>query len=234
MFEVVRVLADVSQAPLDQARVITPHLELVAEVLADLLTILPRMREGCDPAIFYREVRPYVSGWERGSERHPSGVLYAGCYGDQPQCLYGGSAAQSALVQLLDAFLGVRHENLYLTLMRAYMPRDHRRLINDFRALPEAYLPRAFVEGAGGEGQPHLRAVWQRCVETLREFRTAHIRLASLYIIQQAQRNVDRYRGDEAPKEEPKREEEPQGQGVKGTGGTDLIPFLKTSRDETK
>ena len=57
-----------------------------------------------------------------------------------------------------------------------------------------------------------MLVLWDRCVATLREFRSEHLKIATLYIVQQGQR----------------------AQGERGTGGTELVPFLKKARDETQ
>lgn len=207
------------------------ELVTLSGVLVELVGTLQRMRDQCVPEVFYCEVRPYVTGWERGSTRHPHGVIYRGCYNDEPQHLYGGSAAQSALVQLLDAFFGVAHEAPYLRLMRLYMPAEHRQLVNDVAALPEHAAPRHFVAALRrrpadslSESAHRVLVLWERCVATLREFRTEHLKIATLYIVQQSARA--------GPHSHTQTRPVPHGQ--KGTGGTELVPFLKKARDETR
>jgi len=122
--------------------------------------------------------------------------------------------------------------------MRAYMPQKHRWLVNDVRGLPSALKARQFVEAPPSSlsamTSAALKAAWASGLERLREFRTGHLRLASLYIVQQAQRNVDRYQGEKAPSHEPAGSASAtDGAGLKGTGGTELVPFLKQARDET-
>jgi indoleamine 2,3-dioxygenase len=213
---------------------LSSELVTLSGVLVELVGTLQRMRDQCVPNVFYREVRPYVTGWERGSSRHPHGVIFRGCYHDEPQFLYGGSAAQSALVQLLDSFFGVQHEAPYLLHMRLHMPAEHRHLVNDVAALAVSAAPRHFVASLRARSPPALAALaaaesslsllsesaqrvlvlWDRCITTLREFRSEHLKIATLYIVQQAHKETTA--------------------GLKGTGGTELVPFLRKARDETQ
>ena len=72
----------------------------------------------------YHQHRPLLSGW-KGNPSLPKGLIYQGV-SEEPIQYSGGSAAQSASLQLLDAGLGVVHhgeEGEFLTRMRdEYMP----------------------------------------------------------------------------------------------------------------
>lgn len=88
------------------------------------------MREWCHPTIFFLRLRPFLHGWSN----LPNGLVYQGVteLDGQPQkyqhystMMYvssfldwyrhaGGSAAQTPLIQLLDAALEIKHNQPFL------------------------------------------------------------------------------------------------------------------------
>jgi len=180
-------------------------LERIANVISDLTAILDRTAEHCDPYIFYHRVRPFLTAWP------DPGLIYEGV-ADAPRQLAGGSAAQSSLIQTIDAALGVSHEDErsqpFLQAMRRYMPEPHRRFIEAIEQGPSV-RDWALSEGAR---YPQMRERYGACVSELERFRTTHFELAVRYITKQA----------------------PAPDTARGTGGTDLRTFLRTTRDETR
>jgi indoleamine 2,3-dioxygenase len=80
--------------------------------LDEICVILQRTHENCDPAVFYTQIRPLLSGSRNmASEGLPNGVFYAHGPNEQGEWhqYSGGSNGQSSLIQLFDIFLGVRH-----------------------------------------------------------------------------------------------------------------------------
>jgi indoleamine 2,3-dioxygenase len=164
---------------------------------------LMRITERCDPYIFYHRIRPYLAGWP------VPGLLYEGT-GLPPQIWAGGSAAQSSLLQSIDAGLGIQHEHAhtrdFLDAMRQYMPPKH-------RAFVAALRKASSVRTRALDGAPVVRDAYNACIEAADEFRRKHIGLTSQYIVKQASTHV--------------------GPGTIGTGGTDFVEFLREARVET-
>ncbi|HWV52480.1 hypothetical protein [Pseudorhodoplanes sp.] len=164
---------------------------------------LMRMTERCDPYVFYHRIRPYLAGWPA------PGLLYEGT-GLPRQIWAGGSAAQSSLLQSIDAGLGVTHEHAhtrdFLQAMLQYMPPKH-------RAFVAALRERSTIRGRAENGAPAVRDAYNACIAAADEFRRKHIGLTSQYIVRQASTHV--------------------GPGTTGTGGTDFVEFLRKSRVET-
>jgi indoleamine 2,3-dioxygenase len=135
-------------------------------------------------------------------------VVYQGVSA-QPRQLIGGSAGQSAVMQSLDAVLGVEHDRpqtgAYLRLLRGYMPPAHRRFVDDCERLSRV---RRFVAQAG---DAVLRDAYNAALEGITQFRTLHVRLAHDYIAKPSGLNPD----------------------TKGTGGTSFVEFLRDTRRET-
>ena len=55
-----------------------------------------RMKEGCNPSIFYNYIRPFLAG-SKGNPSMPDGVIYDGVFDNKPQMFSGGSAAQKEI-----------------------------------------------------------------------------------------------------------------------------------------
>ncbi len=184
-------------------RTVADHLTALDAGIRQMSLALMRMTERCDPHIFYHRIRPYLSGWPA------PGLLYDGT-GLPPQIWAGGSAAQSSLLQSVDAALGIRHEHAhtrdFLDAMLQYMPPKHRAFV---AALRERSTVRTRADG----GSSALRDAYNACIAATDEFRRKHIGLTSQYIIKQASTHV--------------------GPGTIGTGGTDFVEFLRESRVET-
>jgi indoleamine 2,3-dioxygenase len=127
-----------------------------------------------------------------------------------PQVWAGGSAAQSSLLQSIDAGLGIRHEHAqtrdFLEAMLQYMPPKHRAFVVALRG-------RSTIRERALQGSIALREAYNACIAAADEFRRKHIGLTSQYIVKQASTHV--------------------GPGTTGTGGTDFVEFLRESRIET-
>lgn len=186
----------------EDAAALTGALDGVAQAVAAMRAALARMGEWCDPGMFYRRIRPFLAGWPA------PGLVYEGVSGTPRMCL-GGSAAQSTLIQALDAGLGVRHDRPetggFLREMRRYMPAPHRAFLAALEAGPDL---RTHVAASGDAG---LGRVYDACLKALGDLRRDHMALAARYITAQA------------PREAP---------GI-GTGGTEYLGFLRAARDET-
>ena len=172
-------------------------LEELAETVEAIRGLLNRMEEYCRPRIFYDHVRPYLSGWPE------PGVVYEGVT-DQPQRLFGGSAAQSSLLQSIDAAMGITHQDSrsrpFLQAMRDYMPPLHRDFIHWLESGP------TLQDGARLAGES---ARYDEAIKSLDLFRRDHMAITARYITQQ---------GD---------------QQAEGTGGTEYGTFLRVTRKET-
>ncbi len=173
-------------------------LEKITDTVEQIRALLNRMEERCRPRVFYDSVRPYLSGWPK------DGVIYEGV-DDTPRCLFGGSAAQSSLLQSIDAAMGITHEDSrsqpFLLAMRDYMPPQHRAFIDWLEA------GSTLREGAGNADASRA---YDQAVDALDRFRRDHMAITARYITQQ---------GDS---------------DAQGTGGTEYGTFLRVTRRETR
>ncbi|KAK1221994.1 hypothetical protein PQX77_015173 [Marasmius sp. AFHP31] len=90
---------------------ITTYLTRLATVINDLTGLLMAIRDGCNPEVFYHEIRP----WFKGADSDGEPWVFEGLDREEaeglevPAELSGPSAGQSSLIHALDIFLGV-HE----------------------------------------------------------------------------------------------------------------------------
>jgi indoleamine 2,3-dioxygenase len=124
----------------------------------------------------------------------------------------------------------------FLQRMQQYMPRHHRAFLQylgtmekPVRRLVIKYTTISFPsQHANEEGklEAPLKRAYNDAVDALKRFRDAHIRIATLYIVTQSKRQHDTL-STPIPNETT-----PSSKAI-GTGGTQLVPFLKGARDNT-
>lgn len=219
-------------------------LRAFGTTVKDLGGILHRMHEHCRPLVFYHAIRPFLAG-SRGMEKVglPRGIFYEEGPGSGSWRQYsGGSNAQSTLIQFLDIALGIEHRGkesqhnnrdeksqAYLHEMRQYMPQSHRQFLEHFGKIANV---RQYVQSPTSSRQ--VREAYDDAVDALTKFRDIHINIVARYIIAPARscdfqgktavRNIaTAFSGKSSTRED-----------LKGTGGTDLMTFLKQTRDETQ
>jgi indoleamine 2,3-dioxygenase len=187
---------------------------------------------------------------------------------------YGGSAAQSTLFAALDAGLGIGHAkgagSSFLADMRDYMPPKHRAFLVHLES-PGTPSVRDFVLGldpsaagttaaaAAGAATAAVAAAYDTAVQAVEAFRTAHLGIVTVYILQQQRRERELQHSvtvaavssevisssgsggsssdsgtDSATSSSSEVYGREKAAGGKGTGGTDLLEFLKPLRDDAK
>lgn len=183
---------------------------------------LLRMKERCDPYVYYNRVRPYIHGW-KNSPALPNGLVYEGVepYAGQPQQYRGETGAQSSIVPCLDAGLGIAHApdplTLYLQEMRDYMPPRHRAFLQVLEKSTDD-LSRPLLAGYVHDRKSRTSELWAAycaCVDLLAQFRETHIGYADSYINRQHQGHASN-------------------PTAVGTGGTPFMQYLQKHLDETK
>ncbi|WVW82228.1 hypothetical protein I302_104234 [Kwoniella bestiolae CBS 10118] len=126
-------------------------------------------------------------------------------------------------------------EATFVQRMLQYMPLPHRSFILHLSTHPTPLRP-LVVHYASSH--PALAAAYDGALESLRRFREKHMRIVSLFIVQQARRQPSE-RVRKLMGLEPLTEEEEQMQKevdineIRGTGGSALFKFLKRCRDNT-
>lgn len=200
------------------AETVTEQLQLLADniraVEARLKRTLEKNDEGnykCDPKVFWNQLRIYLGGTADPS-LFPDGLEFESIDSTVAQRNQGGSAAQSSLIQLYDAVLGVvhvsSHTRRFLLSMRDYMPRAHRQLLEDMEAVSRLRDYVMMVDDAS------MTSAFESCINSLTSFRKYHYYIVQRYII------------DNLPEEAKK--------SATGTGGTSLTGFLLISKNETQ
>jgi indoleamine 2,3-dioxygenase len=139
----------------------------VAAAIRDQVSVLRRIPEHMDPAIYYRTFRPYIRFFENVSYEgiEPAGKLSMNFRGE--------TGAQSSIMPTLVAFMKIPHKPSMLTNhladMRNYMPLEHRTLIERAEAMP------SIRDVASKEP-------FNTILEAIAEFRSIHYGWAQEYI----------------------------------------------------
>ncbi|XP_055449377.1 indoleamine 2,3-dioxygenase 1 isoform X2 [Psammomys obesus] len=234
-FFLVSLLVEIAASPAIQAipavsnavthedlKALEKALSHIATSLGNAKEFFKRMRDYVDPDQFFHVLRIYLSGW-KGNPKLSEGLLYEGVW-DTPRKFSGGSAGQSSIFQCLDVLLGIKHKTgegspaEFLQEMREYMPPDHREFLCSLESGPSV---REFVISTGDKD---LKNVYNECVNGLVSVRKFHLGIVDTYIMRPSKQQ---------PKEGCK-SEEPSNTENRGTGGTDVMNFLKSVKDTTE
>ena len=242
-------------------RRVCAYLGRLAVVIDDISAILISVRNGCDPVVFYNQFRPWINGGTAHPAGWKfAGVELSMEEVGQFEKLSGPSAAQCSLIHALDIFLGVEHapphashsshsasssppfssSGTFLQRQQLYMPRHHRAFLSYLHTVQNPV--RALVL-THQDHQPKLKEAYNLAVEALKTFRDEHIRIATIYIVTQARKNANVL---PLPLSSPPPETtvttttrttvaggEGEKEGPRGSGGSLLVPFLKSARDDT-
>ena len=197
-------------------------LQALASAQTAMRDTLLRMKERCDPYVYYTRVRPYIHGWKNNPSL-PNGLIYDNveAYAQQPQQFRGETGAQSSIVPCLDAGLGIRHApdplTVYLQEMREYMPPRHRAFLHTLESQTDSQ-GRAILSGYVHDRKQHHPELWSTycaCISLLVKFREIHIGYADSYINRQHQTSATN-------------------PTAVGTGGTPFMTYLQKHLDETR
>ena len=229
------MLAAMEAVEHDDVAAIISGLKYFTESMKDIGRLLERMDERCNPQRFYYTIRPLLAGsMNMEAAGLPNGVFYDEGDGKGEWRKYrGGSNGQSSLLQFFDAALSVNHTRCgnFHTEMRDYMPGPHKRFLDDIESIANI---RNYVDSHQEEAE--LVVAYNEAVAALSGFRDKHIALVTRFIIIPARQGRPAHftgRKDIASMSDKMASEKPLTQELVGTGGTKLIPFLRTSRDET-
>ncbi|XP_055975645.1 indoleamine 2,3-dioxygenase 1-like [Sorex fumeus] len=199
-------------------------LSEIASCLKKALEVFQHIHDYVDPNLFFNVLRIYLSGW-KGNPLLSEGLVYEGVW-DTPKKYAGGSAAQSSIFQCFDVLLGIKQDAggvpseaaEFLQEMRTYMPPAHQ---NFLRSLEEGPSLREFILS---EDNASLQSLYNKCVKAMVALRNYHLKIVAEYIVGPAKRQS----------EAKQTAEEPSEVSSKGTGGTDVLVFLKTVKNKTE
>jgi indoleamine 2,3-dioxygenase len=228
------MLGAIDAANHNDASTIFRALQYFQKSIEDIGRLLERMDERCDPQVFYHTIRPFLAGsMNMEAAGLPNGVFYDEGHGKGSWRKYrGGSNGQSSLLQFCDAVLSVNHSRSggFHAEMRGYMPGPHARFLDDVEVIANI---RTFVDNH--RQNTVLATAFNDAVAALSGFRDKHIALVTRYIIipSRMPKPMNGAHRKDIASASTKMALEAQTQELRGTGGTKLIPFLRTSRDET-
>jgi len=237
-------------------RRLTSYLRRLAVQIDLIGDITLSMMKEIDPEEFYHLIRPWFrggdadgpqsKGWrfegvEDIAEDAQSGKSRTG------SLFSGPSAGQSSLIHAIDIFLTVDHapreneaivldsepvgqskpnEATFVQRMLQYMPLQHRSFLLHLAGHP---TPLRQLVLAQAQTNPKLAAAYDSALDALRRFREKHMRIVSMFIVQQARRQPsERIQQLVGQVDIP-----PTTGELRGTGGSPLFKFLKRCRDNT-
>ncbi|KAF4109649.1 hypothetical protein G5714_008901 [Onychostoma macrolepis] len=209
---------------------VTKALDVVSQAIVSMKQAFKLMHEYVDPSIFYGIMRIYLSGW-KDNPLMPEGLVYEGVQ-EKPMEFSGSSAAQSSILHCFDELLGVQHggsSGAFLRRMRDYMLPSHKQFIENISSRLSLH---SFVLQKADE---RLTNTFEQCVACLVDFRNYHINAVTRYIIIPAFHAKQLRANKEGLAEELDAiRRAPTALEERGTGGSGIMTFLKTVRDETK
>lgn len=156
-------------------------LEKTTHSIKNITKIMKTMYDGCDPTIFWTNIRHYLGGFTKDNGL-PNGLKVSGT--NLVFKYVGGSAAQSTLIQTFDVFLGVPHESehgtKFLLDQRAYMPQKHQNFLNELQIkYSNDYIKNLVLKFNDEE----LTSSYDKCIDSLKMFRQAHYNIVHKYIV---------------------------------------------------
>ncbi len=231
---------------------ITGYLECIAAVILELRDILLRVKQTVDPDVFYNQIRPWIGGFDIAGQRPCvfEGREKVEGWAELLSELFGTSAAQSSLFQAFDVYLGIDAEapqtsvmlhppkKSFQERMRAYMPRYHRAFLDHLRGNPGVI--REFVRKVSSPERGFcdfpILVAYNAAVKALKEVSDAQMIITTLFVVlpdRRAARVIEEAAKDPLKGQEKDLEKKGGEEEVKGTGGSDLVKFLKGVRDQT-
>jgi indoleamine 2,3-dioxygenase len=161
---------DINQIVFGDLTDLAALLSIIALSIENMSRSLLRVKEGCDPYIFFTRVQPFMRGFE--------GVIFEGdgSLESSTHSYVGGSGAQSPLIPFLDAILGISHAEDDLNNLRRYMPRDYQLMLSTLES------KKSLREITLQTGDHSLKEMYNRCVVALGDFRARHLEISIEYI----------------------------------------------------
>lgn len=134
------------------------------------------------------------------------------------------------LITPVDSVMTLLYLGAFLSRMRDYMPPAHKLLIQDISLQPSL---KTFVQQQASE---RLNQAFQHCVAKLLALRSYHINVVSRFITVPAAhaRKLRTLRNQRQELEGEMISRAPIALEERGTGGSSIMCFLKTVRDQTK
>ncbi|PFH56968.1 hypothetical protein XA68_15688 [Ophiocordyceps unilateralis] len=220
-------------------RVLIDVLAVLRTCIQDVTALLSRLYEKCDPLVFYHQVRPYYAGSKNMEAAGlPRGLFYdEGDGKGQWRQLQGGSMGQSPLIHLLDAVMGIDHdedvdlddEEKFHSEVKKYMQGPHRRFL-EYVSNTGSFRNLALAPPCS-EDHHRLKESYTAAAEALAALRGKHFQIVTRYIILPSKRPwKQRQETLGLARLSPSASDD---NALTGTAGTMLASFLKRTRDQT-
>ena len=153
---ILQAAASIAAEPTNES-IVNSALSDIAAAVWKQVSVLRRIPEKMDPALYYKTFRQYIRFFEN--------VVYQGVQAE-PTNYRGETGAQSSLLPALVALMKVNHKQSVLTNhladMKNYMPADHRKIlieiqsISDFRNIADKQIYNDVLEGMATFREVHF------------------------------------------------------------------------------
>ena len=156
-------------------------LQKLEKILTYICKFTRMTNKVCDPDFFFGELRIYLGGF-KDEKKFPDGIKIQNFETPNKLIFNGGSAAQSSLIPIFDAFLSIEHHpNVKKFMMdtRNYMPDKHVQLITKIESNPKI---RDFIIN---KNDKFLIDNFNKCVRKLMDFRKEHSFLIKNFVFDQ-------------------------------------------------
>jgi indoleamine 2,3-dioxygenase len=130
----------------------------------------------------YNDFRVFIMGIKGNQDIFGDGVVYEGCFDNQPQQFRGQTGAQDSIIPLMDIFTGIvdyyptNQLTEYLMDLRSYRPVCIQEFFTDVRAYYQAH---PLIEQLDDEGLVYLLQI----VDQIYLFRNGHWQFVQKYIM---------------------------------------------------
>jgi len=194
-------------------RKVIKSMRKIRDALDNMNDVLAQLIRRCDPHIFFGSLRLFLGSFSDGKGRS-NGLIFEGVpkYNNSPQKFIGASGAQSSILPVLDALLGIVVQNHSLKNILDgvlnYMPKEHRIFL---QSIPIGIL-RKFIDKH--QHVPDLCRVYDSIIDKIVLFRKSHLSYAAQYIVREVEKR--------------------KGEMVLGTGGTPFMEYLLEHLKTTK
>ncbi|KAF5364400.1 hypothetical protein D9757_011903 [Collybiopsis confluens] len=225
---------------------IKESLSCLAIIIEEISDLIQSIRAGCDPRVFYREMRPWFNGNDAKGSDDP-GWIYEGVDPGAPELVHlsGPSGGQSPQPRQKNPNLRVPsplnsssstapktktgHPNSrFMDEMRNYyIPKNHRVYLDHIKNSPRPIRELAKTISV-------LRGPYNDAVAALKKLRGLHMRIVLTYIIKMAREEAPRHGTTTSRGDKDVALDREDSEPARGTArGTDLILLLKGAVDST-
>ncbi|XP_067655257.1 myoglobin-like isoform X1 [Haliotis asinina] len=163
---------------------IARSLDEISDAVLNMQKTMKRFHENLSVEGFFPKMTVFFGGY--GELALHDGLIFEGVK-DEPIKAKGANAGQSPILKVIDALLGIEHEekrHAYTEEIITYMVPKHARLIRDLRKRPKQL--KSVVESSSNSD---LKQAYNNLAQSVLKFRNYHVQIVTKYVIQGVKKN---------------------------------------------